>query len=191
VLSGSAWSALNEAVFAVGPVAENLRISEIMYHPADDPNAEFIELTNVGTETVNLNLVALTNGVNFTFDSIELMPADYILVVRDEDAFEAVYGPGYPIAGQYRGSLDNGGERIELVDAVGQTIHSFRFRDDWYDATDGSGLSLVVQDPLTTDPDAWGDKDTWQPGAVMGGSPGFDDADALLGLGVAATDALP
>ena len=33
VLSGTTWSALNEAVYAVGPVAENLRISEIMYHP--------------------------------------------------------------------------------------------------------------------------------------------------------------
>ncbi|MBN1844098.1 MAG: CotH kinase family protein, partial [Sedimentisphaerales bacterium] len=34
------WSALNEAVYAVGPVAESLRITEIMYHPAGDPNAE-------------------------------------------------------------------------------------------------------------------------------------------------------
>ncbi len=33
--SGSTWSALNEATYAIGPVAENLRISEIMYHPAD------------------------------------------------------------------------------------------------------------------------------------------------------------
>ncbi|MBN1509673.1 MAG: CotH kinase family protein, partial [Sedimentisphaerales bacterium] len=31
-ISGSTWSALNEATFAVGPVAESLRISEIMYH---------------------------------------------------------------------------------------------------------------------------------------------------------------
>ena len=71
-LSGSTWSALNEAVFAVGPVARSLRISEIMYHPAesgnpDDPNTEFIELTNIGDESINLNLVKLSNGVEFTF----------------------------------------------------------------------------------------------------------------------------
>ncbi|MHC4499003.1 MAG: CotH kinase family protein, partial [Planctomycetota bacterium] len=40
------WSALNEATFAVGPVKDNLRITEIMYHPPDandgsDPNTEF------------------------------------------------------------------------------------------------------------------------------------------------------
>jgi hypothetical protein len=40
VLDGGAWSALNEAIFELGPVAENLRITEIMYHPQDtgDPN---------------------------------------------------------------------------------------------------------------------------------------------------------
>ncbi|MBN1123400.1 MAG: CotH kinase family protein, partial [Sedimentisphaerales bacterium] len=31
--SGSTWSALNEAVFAVGPVKESLRVTEIMYRP--------------------------------------------------------------------------------------------------------------------------------------------------------------
>ncbi|MBA7486265.1 hypothetical protein ES707_21821 [subsurface metagenome] len=46
------WSALTEATFAVGPVADNLRITEIMYHPQDtndpnDPNKEFIELKNI------------------------------------------------------------------------------------------------------------------------------------------------
>ncbi|MBN1505612.1 MAG: lamin tail domain-containing protein, partial [Sedimentisphaerales bacterium] len=34
-LSGSTWSALNEAVFAVGAVRQSLRISEVMFHPAD------------------------------------------------------------------------------------------------------------------------------------------------------------
>jgi len=35
VLNGRVWSALNEASFAVGPVADNLRITEIMYNPDD------------------------------------------------------------------------------------------------------------------------------------------------------------
>ncbi|MFH1719707.1 MAG: lamin tail domain-containing protein, partial [Planctomycetota bacterium] len=93
VLVGRGWSALNEAVFAVGPVAENLRITEIMYHPktranADEPNEEFIELKNIGTESVNLNLVSFTNGIDFTFPNVELAPGEYILVVQDRTAFE-------------------------------------------------------------------------------------------------------
>jgi hypothetical protein len=39
--------------------------------------------------------------------------------------------------GQYAGSLSDGGERIELVDALDTVIHSFSYRDDWYDITDG------------------------------------------------------
>jgi len=70
--SGSTWSALSDAVFAVGSVAENIRITEIMYHPPamgdpEDPNKEFIELKNIGPDPVNLNLVAFTNGIDFTF----------------------------------------------------------------------------------------------------------------------------
>jgi len=77
VLDGSTWSALNEATYAVGPVAENLRITEIMYHPQslaglDDPNEEFIELTNIGAETINLNLVPDTARKYLSPDNIRL-----------------------------------------------------------------------------------------------------------------------
>jgi hypothetical protein len=167
----SPWSGLAEAVFAVGPVAESLRISELMYHPSD-PNAEFIELTNIGAETINLHLVKFTAGVEFTFPSLELAPAGYILVVKDPAAFEAAYGPGLPIAGTYGGNLDNAGEQIELQDAAGQVIHSFRFRDRWYDVTDGAGYSLTLQDPAATDPNTLDLKRVWAPSTNPGGSPG-------------------
>ena len=70
------WSALNEVTFAVGPVGENLRITEIMYHPEDenDPNTEFVELKNIGAEPINLNMVGFTNGIDFTFPSLALGP---------------------------------------------------------------------------------------------------------------------
>jgi hypothetical protein len=177
VLSGTTWSALHEAVFAVGPVAESLRISEIMYHPADtgspdDPNTEFIELTNVGGETINLSMVQFTKGVDFIFPSLELAPGKYSLVVKDLAAFQARYSPAIPVAGQYTGSLSNAGERIELHDALGKVIHSFRYDDDWYKATDGAGYSLTVIDPATTDPNAFDDPGIWLPSAQPGGSPG-------------------
>jgi hypothetical protein len=180
VLASNAWSALNEAVYAVGPVAENLRISEIMYHPAqtgnpDDPNTEYVELTNIGTQTIDLNLVELAEGVRFVFPNIELAPGDYLLVVKDIAAFEGKYGQGFNIAGEYSGSLDNAGERIVLRNAAGQTIHDFYFDDDWYSLTDGRGFSLVVRDPSKTAPDALGDETAWRPSLADGGSPGSRD----------------
>jgi len=181
VLSGSTWSALNEATYAVGPVAENLRITEIMYHPQsqtepNDPNEEFIELINIGTETINLNLVKFTNGIDFTFPSLELAPGEHAVVVQDKAAFEARYGTQINIAGQYTGRLANGGERIRLEDAIGQTILNFSYKDGWYDGTDGQGFSLVIIDPLNTDPADWDDKDFWCAGTNTGGSPGRDDS---------------
>jgi hypothetical protein len=188
VLNGGEWSALNEAIFAVGPVAENLRITEIMYNPQDtnspdDPNAEFIELKNIGTATLNLNLVRFTNGIDFTFPSLELARNEYVLLVRDMNAFTAKYTATLNVVGQYSGNLNNGGERVELQDAAGQTIHDFRYRDGWYDITDGTGFSLTVKDPLNADPTAWGDKSIWRPSANVGGSPGSDDTGQIPEIG--------
>ena len=175
-LVGGSWSALNAATFAVGPVAENLRISEIMYHPADDPNAEYVELVNVGAETIDLGLVEFTAGIGFAFPSIKLVPGEFLLLVRDPAAFEAAYGPGLPVVGSYDGRLDNAGERIELRDAAGQVIHDFRYEDDWHAKTDGKGYSLTAVDPASIAPQDWGDKSAWRASILPGGSPGFDDA---------------
>ncbi len=178
------WSALSEAVFAVGPVAESLRISEIMYHPADtgdptDPNTEYIELTNVGSQTINLNLVRFTNGIDSTFPSFALPAGGYCLLVKNVAAFEARYGMALPIVGQYSGSLSNRGERIELVDAMGAVIQSFEYDDGWFDLTDGVGFSLTVRDPQAVDADDLDGKDAWRPSAQSGGSPGTDDSGLL------------
>ena len=194
--SGTTWSALNEAVYAVGPVTESLRISEIMYHPAEDPNAEYIELTNVGPEVINLNMVRFTKGIDYTFPSFELPPGGHCLLVKDIAAFGDEYvgwvldprvdpiaaspetwveNPPYglPIVGQYVGSLSNAGEKIELLDAVGGIVASFEYDDNWFDLTDGLGFSLTVRDPRAKLD--LSDEAAWRPSVQVGGSPGTDD----------------
>ena len=152
VRSGGTWSALNEAIFAIGLVVESLRITEIMYHPRNtgninDPNEEYIELKNIGASTLNLNLVRFTEGIDFTFPDMELGPDECVVVVKNQSAFEAQYGLAVNIAGQYTGSLANNGERIKLVDAIGRTILDFEYEDGWRPITDGDGFSLTVIDP--------------------------------------------
>jgi hypothetical protein len=153
-----------------------------MYHPddtgnPDDPNTEYIELTNIGTETINLKLVQFTNGIDFTFSSYELAPGGCCLVVKDSIAFETKYGPDLPVAGQYTGSLANDGERIELVDAIGETIQNFKYEDNWYDETDGYGCSLISVNPALADSEQWSQKNAWRASAYIGGSPGDLDTD--------------
>jgi len=178
VLSGNTWSALNEAVYAVGPVAENLRITEIMYNPPD-PNEEFIELQNIGSETINLNLISFTNGIDFTFPNIELAAGEHTIVVQDRNVFEARYGTNVNIAGQYSGKLNNAGERITLEDAIGSTILDFRYEDSWHSLTDGEDFSLTIIDAANPDLSSWNAKDSWRPSTYAGGSPGQDDSGIL------------
>lgn len=176
------WSALQEAVFAVGPVAENLRITEIMYHPLD-PNAEYIELQNIGTETINLNRVHFSDGIQYTFGVLDLASMDYVVLAKDPARFQRHYGPVPLLTGPFDGNLSNAGERLELQDAVGQSIHTFTFRDNWYRSTDGQGFSLVVKDPFGTPAEQWSDKVIWRPSADIGGSPGTDDSGEVPELG--------
>jgi len=165
------WSPLNEATFSIGHVADNLRITEIMYHPAD-PNEEFIELKNIGGSTINLFGVKFTDGIEFTFPDWPLAAGQYVLVVENQTAFEAKYGGGYNIAGEYTGyALSNGGEEIVLRDAAGTEIHDFDY-NDWYPVTDGRNFSLCIIDPTSTDPNDWDEKEGWQASSVNGGSPG-------------------
>jgi hypothetical protein len=178
VLDDDEWSALTEAVFAVSSVADNLRITEIMYHPNDinDPDIEFIELKNIGPNSINLNLVSFTDGIDFTFPPFELDPNGCVVVVKDQSAFEAEYGTGPNVAGQYSGQLNNAGERIKLEDAIGQTILNFRFKDGWYPITDGSGFSLTIIDPYNPDLNSWEYQEYWQPSSVVKGTPGAADS---------------
>jgi len=184
VLNGRIWSALNEATFAVGQVANNMRITEIMYNPqnpneSNEPNEEYIELKNIGTETINLNLVSFTNGIDFTFPNQEVSPGEFVVVIQDRNAFESRYGTAMNIAGEYSGRLNNAGERIRMEDAIGQTILDFDYKDGWRSITDGEGFSLTVIDPISTDSYSWNDKECWRASAYAGGSPGEDDSDII------------
>jgi len=179
--SSNQWSALDEAMFSVGPVAQNLRVTEIMYHPADipeqNPDAEYIELQNTGPEEINLGFVRFTDGVRFEFDDMTLAGGEYVVVVKDPDVFVAQY-PNFTgrIAGTFEGRLDNGGEGIRLQDAAGGIIQEFDYEDGWYDHTDGEGFSLVCIDANNPDQMLWSQKQGWRPSAYSGGSPGQDDS---------------
>ncbi|UCD27481.1 MAG: lamin tail domain-containing protein, partial [Planctomycetota bacterium] len=129
--------------------------TEIMYHPLytgnlNDPNEEFIELKNIGTSTLNLNLVKFTEGIDFTFPVMVLDPGEHVVVVKNQSAFQAQYGTSINTAGQYTGSLANDGERIKLEDAIGRTILDFEYKDGWRSITDGDGFSLTITNPENT-----------------------------------------
>ncbi|MHC4131196.1 MAG: CotH kinase family protein, partial [Planctomycetota bacterium] len=96
ILDTGTWSAINEAIFVVGDIANSLRITETMYHPKefgnpDDPNSEFIELKNISGSSINLNLVTFTDGIDYTFSDVTLSAGSYIVLAKDTAVFDTKY----------------------------------------------------------------------------------------------------
>lgn len=167
------------------PAQEWLRITEIMYHPAPPPPGStndpesfaYLELKNTGTALLDLRGVRFSEGIEFAFgDSgvTHLAAGDSVLVVKDLAAFQSRYTGDRRVAGECVGSLRNAGERLRLVDAMGEEVLDFAYNNAWYPVTDGLGFSLVVNDPMA-DPAAWNEKTNWRPSGRLHGSPGAED----------------
>ncbi|MFT4546989.1 MAG: VCBS repeat-containing protein [Pseudoalteromonas tetraodonis] len=153
-----------------------LRITELMYHP-ESGNLEYVELRNVGSVTFNLAGVSFSEGIQFSFPSMELQPGEYALVAQDQGAFEASYGGGLNVVGSYSGKLSNGGERMRLeIESLGAGILDFEYSDNWYPSTDGGGFALEIIDESAV-PASWHLKDSWRAGSFTGGTPGSGGGD--------------
>ena len=137
-----------------------LVISEIYYNPPGSDDSEYLEILNISESvTVDLTDVAFVSGEDFSFTGsaiTSLAPGQRALVVRDMTAFEAAFGSGLPVAGEFMegSNLSNGSESIKLEDAAESTIHSFTYLDEapWPLAADGGGLALILSQP-TSRPD--------------------------------------
>ena len=195
---GPIWSALQKSTFRIvssGPPL--VVISEVMYHPSDGDlgegevrdrtEFEFLEILNPGTEPLDLAGMAFTGGVRFTFPAdASLAPGEYGVIVADPQAFEERYGDpasGAPTPlGRFMGQLDNGGERVELETAEGETLVTLRYADGpfWPLGADGLGFSLIPVDPLAPNA-ALDDPRAWRQSAERGGSPGAADAEPVHG----------
>ncbi|MGA2254755.1 MAG: lamin tail domain-containing protein, partial [Thermoguttaceae bacterium] len=117
VLSGKTWSALNASAFYVN-LAPSIRVTEVMYDPAPatqtevnngyvvsdttNPNRDFqyIEIENIGTQTLPLGGLQISGGITFTFPEdvgttstlLTLAPDSYMVAVADLSAFTIRYG---------------------------------------------------------------------------------------------------
>jgi hypothetical protein len=151
---------------------DDLRVTELMYHDVRGDEYDYIELQNIGAETLDLTGVRFTEGVEFTFPVLFLEPGQYVVVVADLVAFQSSYGTGIPVAGQYDGRLSNSGEDVvlKLAAPFEAALMRFRYDDGWYPTTDGAGASLVIEDP-TAPAVTWNDPDNWRASTPTPGAP--------------------
>jgi hypothetical protein len=168
---GTNWSAVTAAAFQVEEFGTPLRITEIMYNPPGGDAYEFIELQNISGLPLDLSGITL-EGVEYRFvEGTWLAGGERLVLISDfNPALFAQRYPGVKVAGQFHGSLSNGGERLALIDRRGRTIVSVDYQDSdgWPTAADGHGYSLEIFNP-NGDPD---DPANWRASVQPGGSPG-------------------
>jgi hypothetical protein len=175
------WSAVHEATLRVLQGMENLRISEIQYHPLDEVDAyndngeyEFIELKNIGDERLDLSGMYFSSGVTYSFpNGSALAPDGFLVLASNQSAFYTRYG--FQAFGEYEGQLDDNGETLALNSAAGDTVVKIRYTDQypWPNSADGDGYSAVPRekDPCQDQNEAV----NWMASREIHGNPGRDN----------------
>jgi hypothetical protein len=158
------------------PAQQYLRVTEIHFHPTDpspeelaispalgETDFEFIELINTGPAPLILDGASFNEGIDFTFPESTTLAAGARLIVANNPTALALRHRSISVAvlGPFAGQFDNGGERIQLIDDVGENILDFKYSDNWYPPADGKGPSLVLRDTGTAfnlydQPSSWG-----------------------------------
>lgn len=164
--------------------ADNVRISELHYHPLDATPAEmalginnqdrfeYVELCNISDHAVDFTGVSFTDGISYDFPADVLLgPGEKLVLVSDPFAFEARYGKDIArVVGEYSGNFRNSGEHVRLEAADDAAIADFTYGDHlpWPQSADGQGFSLVF---------LGGDRnlgENWRTSVDLGGTPGTD-----------------
>ncbi|MHC5061355.1 MAG: lamin tail domain-containing protein [Planctomycetota bacterium] len=150
----------------VGPIV----ITEIMYHPAGNNYAEYVEINNISGGTVILDdwlLIDETGGIEYYIPSgTSLAAGGYLLLTKNVAALSEEFSPaGVTILEWLEGRLSNAGEKVELqkpgtaepsgyvpyirVDRVnysdgshGGNFRELNYNDPWPTTADGAGQAL-------------------------------------------------
>lgn len=191
-LDGTRWSGPVEKNYYREKDLPQLVFSEIQYHPsppspgeleagfADRNDFEYLELLNIGSSPADLSTLAMTRGIDFKFSTgsiASLAPGSRLLLVRNQAAFVYRYGDTLPVAGEYRGALNNAGETITLKDTLlDLELISLTYGDSapWPECADGDGFSLVLKSPGNDADPAL--PSHWRCSASNNGNPGTSDA---------------
>src|SRR4030095_7408365 len=179
LLISSLWFVLGCAPTA----AEQIVVSEIMYHPARGQPA-WIEVYNNRVTPFDIANWKLSAGaMQYEFPTFSpnnpqltfLKPFERIVLSSTNvETLRTVWKipPSVRIYGPWTGRLKNSGDRIPLQDKNGVVVCAVTYNDrgKWPPAADGAGHSLVLKDPNKS----VGDWRNWTASTLPGGTPGME-----------------
>jgi hypothetical protein len=132
------------------PVLENspLRFTEFHYNPSPeqgDSKAEFVEVGNIGPESVDLSGWSITGIGSFEFPkTLTIRPGTVIVVCKDLSALRELSEGPVQVLTTFDGKLKDEGETITLLDSDGRIADriSYKPSSPIVAAADGTGNSL-------------------------------------------------
>ena len=163
-----------EFLFEAPTGFRHLVINEVLadFTPQIDlPEAEYIEILNVGPSSINLKNFLLNGEVtpDFYLDS-----GAYVLVVDEDNS--SLYGDlENLLALPDFDALTNGGDTVILRDQYGNKIDSISYNTSWYrdEVKDDGGYSLELINPIL----ACSDETNWEAShSETGGTPGRENS---------------
>ena len=139
-------------------------INEVMYQaPPSAQPAEWIELRNAGSSTVDLQGWQLTRGIGYEFKSPQPLPPGGLLLVTSGSERPAGTPADAVVLGPWKGSLANKGDAVQLLDRCGNVADEAAYSAGgalWPEAAGGGGASLERRhaDSPGSWPESWAAK---------------------------------
>ena len=132
---------------------DKIVFNEIMYHPSK-ASAAYVELYNSSANSAFELFGWRINGLDFVFPgSAVILPNSYLLVAGNRVGFAEAYGKTVTVAGEFSGTLNNGGETLRLIKPgatpeLDVTVDEVRYENTapWPNAADGTDSSLQLMD---------------------------------------------
>lgn len=176
--SGNPLAAPTTLSFIIGSNAayKNIVINEILADPTPQiglPNAEYVELYNPSTLTINLNGWTFTDGsTKATLGNYVLLPNEYLILTPTASASLFT---GNVLGVSNFPSLNNAGDNLGLRSSSGVLIDTVSYSIAWYNDAikDDGGWSLELINPLSP----CGAAANWGASvSATGGTPGVENS---------------
>ncbi|MFT6135661.1 MAG: hypothetical protein ACJAZM_002160 [Cyclobacteriaceae bacterium] len=137
----------------VSPSVPALKITAINYHPLandifDDSDFEFVRISNTGSVDIDLTGIYF-GGTGFVYqfpNNVLLAESQELYLANETGVFREFYG--FTPYDAFSRSLDNGGQTLQMLDAMGNLIDEVTYddTDPWPLAADGDGSFLELID---------------------------------------------
>ncbi|PIB36942.1 hypothetical protein BFP72_16795 [Reichenbachiella sp. 5M10] len=143
-------------------------INEVLFNP-ESGGVDFVEIYNHSDKVIDLQNWVLASGSGegitskvITTDHRLVEPSTFVVLTADPLVLAAQYPSGdesaYFEMASFPAYNDGDGE-VTLIDAVGQTVDYFAYREDYHsrllDSEEGVSLERIAYDAPSNDPNSW------------------------------------